>query len=266
MRREWVAILILIFAGSLSGCATTTREQKAASESIAWGAVMGTLIFPVVGTAVGAGMGWMGGKKLVKIDNAKRAAEIKDELEKQAVLRARIESLKVSHLLRPQESSTTEGGGSQVNIERPSAFLINEQIEQRLRPAVEEGWMVLLPTPDSLNLYLNETLFFAEKDILSNKGKRVLHLLEPLFLALPSNSQIYLEDPNDRPLESPPGGLIRLKLWNLASYLAAEMGVQVPLAINGRPFPSGVTLTSLPPPFGQEIRALRLRILLVSDT
>lgn len=262
MRPGCVVILILIFAGSLFGCATTTREQKTTSESATWGAVLGTFIFPVVGTAVGAGVGWMSGKKLVKIDQAKRAAEMKDELEKQAVLRAKIRSLKASHLLRPQENSTTEVEGSQVNTEKPSAFLVNGQIEQRLRPAVEEGWMVLLPTPDSLNLYLNETLFFAEKDTLSHKGKRVLHLLEPLFLALPSDSQIHLEDPKDRPLNSPPEELIRLKLWNLASYLAAEMGVQTPIAINGRPFPSGVTFTSLPPPF----RALRLRILLVSDT
>ena len=93
MKLVYTAILFFGLMSSLWGCATMNKEQRTASDSAAFGAVIGTAIFPGVGTLIGAGMGWMGGKRLVKTDKAKRVAELKDELEKQAALRAKIRSL-----------------------------------------------------------------------------------------------------------------------------------------------------------------------------
>jgi len=126
---------------------------------------------------------------------------------------------------------------------------IDEQSEQSFKPATEGGWIAVLPTCESVNLYLNETLLFEGRETLSFKGKRVLHLLDKLFQALPLGSRIYLEGPNGPAPKS-------------SSHLTAEMGLQVSIMINGRPFPLEEVSS---PRLESETQIHRLRVVLVSS-
>lgn len=202
------------------------------------GAMIGSMIIPGVGTVAGAGVAWLANRSWEKAEREKRALEIQDELEKQALLREKVRGLKAA-------------SGDQAAATMDSQA---EQLRREFLPEIQKGWIGLLFTPDGLRLYLNEEYFF-DNNALTKEGKGVLQRMGKLFKQLPSDARVGMEDPEtrlpflvgkekDKALE----GLSQGKVWGLASYIEKELGVPKPqLLVNGHPFSSEFTLSALKP-------------------
>lgn len=246
----WLVCLLVVGA---VGCASTPREKASSQDATTMGAMIGSMIIPGVGTIVGAGVAWIGNRRLEKAEREKRELEIKDELEKQDLLREKIRKLKVASA--DQAAATPDSPA--------------EQIQREFLPETRKGWLALLDDPEGMRLYLNEGYFFDRDNALTPEGKGVLQRMGKLFKQIPLGAKVILEDPEarlpllvgkekDKALEGLPQG----KIWGLASYLEKEMGVpKTHLLVNGHPFSSELTPSALKPP---EV-SCPLRIVLISS-
>ncbi|MBI1986807.1 MAG: hypothetical protein HYS70_00465 [Nitrospinae bacterium] len=253
MRRSALSCLLSLLVINSLGCASTPRERASSQDATVMGAMMGSMIIPGVGTVVGGGLAWIGNRRLEKAEREKRELEIKDELEKQALLREKIRRLKAAS---EDQAAATPGSPA-------------EQIQREFLPETQKGWLALLDDPVGMRLYLNEGYFFGGDNALTQEGKGVLQRMGKLFKQMPPGAKVILEDPEarlplligkekDKMLE----GLSQGKIWGLASYLEKEMGVPKPqLLVNGHPFSSELTLSALKPP---EV-SCPLRIVLISS-
>lgn len=99
--RGALLIVLLVMLLLSNGCASNKGAIQGGRthHGAAMGALIGTALFPGIGTALGAGLGALGDKAENKKEETFRIIQIKDELQKQLELREKLETLRQGFLI-----------------------------------------------------------------------------------------------------------------------------------------------------------------------
>lgn len=221
----WYMFLLLIIVG----CGSHTQGGTKGSMTVA-GAAIGTAAVPGIGTAVGAGAGWVTEKEVNRREAAGRIAEIRDEVQKQRALKLTLLA------------------------QNPNYSPIMEYLTKEFAPEIEKGRIAIFENGVGLNFYLNETFFFTQGKTLSEGGEVLFH---KIYEKISSTPQLFfvVEDNNDNQRNGS-----EQNIWSIANFLHQKTSLnpqQILVKSNGKLFDISRQATTLP------ARAYPVRIILI---